>query len=96
MVNRKYLTVFLIAVGMIVLTASNVGATACSDAGDFEGVCTSLSGLFNATMALISIVATGSNASIIITAAVILAIVTFFVDMARGEKSWLRAKMRNL
>jgi hypothetical protein len=71
-------------------------ATNCTDAGDFSGVCAVLVNIFNASMAVISIVTTGNNASIIIEAVIILAIVTFVVDLARGRNSWIRGKMGGL
>jgi len=95
MLNKNIFKI-LIVVSAILMSVSSASAVVCTDAGDFASICTSLSGLFNASIALVTIVATGSNASTIIMAAIILAIVTFFIDLARGENSYLRRKFQRI
>ena len=71
-------------------------ATTCTDAGDFSGVCDVLVNIFNASMALISIVTTGNNASTIITAVIVIAIVTVIVDLAMGKNSRIANHFRKV
>ncbi len=92
MMNKKLsvlLMIALVSMGVLIPSAS---ATTCTDAGDFSGVCTVLVSIFNGTMAVISVITTGTNASIIIEAVIIIAIVTFIVDLARGKNSYIRRK----
>ena len=84
------LTLILVIFG--IMSLNTAVATSCSDAGSFEGVCGTIVGLFNASMAVVSIIVTGDNASIIIEAAIVLAIVAFIIDLARGKNSWIRNK----
>lgn len=86
----------LIVAGVFALSASAVSATSCTDAGDFVGICNTVIGIANGTLAVISILFTGNNASIIIEAALIVTIVGAILDLSRGKSSWLRSKFERV
>lgn len=92
----KIAAVVLIGLFLSVMTASATNATTCTDAGEFSGVCDVLVNIFNATIAVISIVTTGNNASVVITAVIVLAIVGFIIDLARGKNSYIAKKFEKI
>jgi len=96
MIKKTSVIYISLAVLAFMAMGQVASATTCTDAGDFSGVCDVLVNIFNATMAVVSIVTTGDNASIIIEAVVIIAIVTFIVDLARGKNSYIRNKFSKL
>jgi len=80
---------------MLLISLMFVGsasASTCTDAGDFEGICTVLTDIANASLVVVSILFTGDNASVIIEAVIIIAIVVFFIDLSRGKSSWVRGR----
>ena len=88
--DKSAILMGVLAVFLMTAFIIPASATDCSNAGDFSGICDTFIGIANGSLAILSILFTGSNASIIIQAAVILAIIGAVLDLARGESSFLR------
>lgn len=93
--KNSIIVIALMAMAFMVFNGVALAAT-CTDAGDFSGVCTVLVNIFNASMAVVSIVTTGNNASIIIEAVIIIAIVTVIADLAMGKNSRIANHFRKV
>lgn len=95
MKRLKFLIVTVIAV--LALSVPSVSAAAtCGDAGQFNSTCQVITDLFTAILTVGAILVTGENAGTIIGIVVILALIGFILDMARGKNSYLRRKFEKV
>lgn len=94
MKSRMHIFIALIFLSTMIIPSAS--AVACSDAGSFSSLCGLFTNISNLLLAVLTIVFTGENATIIIYAAVVLAVVIFFIDLMRGEHSYIGRKLRKI
>lgn len=94
--TKKIMVLFMVVATSIFAMSGTVSAVACSDAGDFSTLCTLFTNLSNLVLAVISVIFTGANATTIIYAVVVLAVIVGFIDLMRGNESWIGRKLRRV